>query len=73
MGFNSSGISDYTIDRITLVYVALLLIGAVIIHIFTTIDTFKQASEGAYSKWEKSVSFFSKTKETMMKLLLYIH
>ncbi|SME20148.1 hypothetical protein BACERE00196_03874 [Bacillus cereus] len=49
----------------------------------TTIDTFNQASEGAFSMNERSASFFSKTKETMMKgaliyalillILIYFH
>ncbi|KXY46424.1 MULTISPECIES: hypothetical protein [Bacillus] len=77
------GMSDYTIDGITLVYVGFLFIGAVIVHIVTTIDTFKQASEGAFSMNERSASFFSKTKGTMMKvtsiyalillILIYFH
>ncbi|OFD63673.1 hypothetical protein BWGOE4_20880 [Bacillus mycoides] len=77
------GMSDYTIDGITLVYVGFLFIGAVIVHIVTTIDTFKQASEDAFSMNERSASFFSKTKETMMKvasiyalillILIYFH
>ncbi|RAN80370.1 hypothetical protein [Bacillus sp. SRB_331] len=77
------GISDYIIDGITLVYVGFLFIGAVIVHIVTTIDMFKQASEGAFSMNERSASFFSKTKETMMKvasiyalillILIYFH
>ncbi|EOP26432.1 MULTISPECIES: hypothetical protein [Bacillus] len=62
------GMSDYTIDRITLGYVGFLFLGAVIVHIVTTIDTFKQASEGAFSMNERSNSFFSKTKGTMMKV-----
>ncbi|HDR7354482.1 Uncharacterized protein BCZB5J_02024 [Bacillus cereus] len=67
------GISDYTIDGITLVYVGFLFIGAVIVHIVTTIDTFKQASEGAFSMNERSASFFSKTKGAMMKgALIYV-
>ncbi|AAP09057.1 MULTISPECIES: hypothetical protein [Bacillus] len=77
------GMSDYTIDGITLVYVSFLFIGAVIVHIVTTIDTFKQASEGTFSMNERSASFFSKTKGTMMKvtsiyalillILIYFH
>lgn len=64
-------------------YVGLLLLGAVIFHILTTIDTFKQASEGAFSMDERSTSFFSKTKGKMMKwatlyavtilILIYFH
>ncbi|QWG27920.1 hypothetical protein EXW58_10070 [Bacillus mycoides] len=77
------GMSDYTIDGITLVYVGFLFIGAVIVHIVTTIDTFKQASEGAFSMNERFASFFSKIKGTMMKvasiyalillILIYFH
>ncbi|MDT3498084.1 hypothetical protein NLU03_28160 [Bacillus toyonensis] len=61
------GISEDLIDRITLIYVGMLFLGAVIVHIVTTIDTFKQASEGAFSKDERSTSFFSKTKGSVMK------
>lgn len=64
------GMSDYIIDGITLVYVGFLFIGAVILHIVTTIDTFKQASEGAFSMNERSAPFFSKTKGAMMKVAL---
>ena len=63
------GMSDYIIDGITLVYVGFLFIGAVILHIVTTIDTFKQASEGAFSMNERS-ALFSKTKGAMMKVAL---
>ncbi|MBJ7987835.1 MULTISPECIES: hypothetical protein [Bacillus cereus group] len=61
------GISEDSIDRITLIYVGMLFLGAVIVHIVTTIDTFKQASEGAFSKDERSISFFSKRKGDVMK------
>ena len=61
------GMTDYSIDRMTLICVGLLFIGAVIVHIVTTIDTFKQASEGAFSMDERSRSFFSETKERMIK------
>ncbi|PGZ99166.1 hypothetical protein COE51_10055 [Bacillus pseudomycoides] len=77
------GMSDYSIDRITLIYVGLLFLGAVLVHIVTTIDTFKQASEGAFSMDERSNSFFSNTKGTMIKratiyaltllILIYFH
>ena len=43
-------------------YTGLLFVGAVIIHIVATLDTFKQASEGAFSSGERYL-FFSKTKE----------
>ncbi|MGG0723738.1 hypothetical protein [Bacillus mycoides] len=68
-----SSIFGYSNDRITLTYVALLLLGAFIIHIFTTINTFKQASEGAFSRGGNSVSFFSKTKGFLIiASILYI-
>ena len=41
----------------------MLFLGAVIVHIVTTIDTFKQASEGAFSKDERSTSFLVKQRE----------
>ncbi|PHB09670.1 hypothetical protein COE81_00835 [Bacillus wiedmannii] len=75
--------ANNSIDWITILYAGLLLLGAVIFHIVTTIDTFKQASEGAFSMDERSASFFSKTKGKMMKwatlyavtilILIYFH
>ncbi|MFP3378925.1 hypothetical protein SB767_21345 [Bacillus sp. SIMBA_069] len=75
--------ANNSIDQITLLYAGLLFLGAVIFHILTTIDTFKQASEGAFSMDERSASFFSKAKGKMMKwatlyavtilILLYFH
>lgn len=67
------GMSDYSIDRIILICVGLLFLGAVIVHIVTTIDTFKQASEGAFSMDERSRSFFSETKGKLIKCsMVYI-
>ena len=43
-------------------YTGLLFVGAVIIHIVATLDTFKQASEGAFSSDERSTSFLIKQK-----------
>ncbi|MEH6848916.1 MULTISPECIES: hypothetical protein [Bacillus] len=60
------GMTDYSIDKITLMYVGLLVLGAVIVHIVTTLDTFKQASEGAFSLDERFASFFSNTKWNAM-------
>ncbi|WP_283749039.1 hypothetical protein [Bacillus cereus] len=78
-----SEIANNSMDRITLNYVCLLYLGAVIFHIVATIDTFKLASEGAFSMDERSASFFSKAKGTMMKvasiyalillILIYFH
>lgn len=77
------GMSNYSIDQITLMYVGLLFLGAVILHILATIDTFRQASKGAFNKGEESSSFFSKTKRTAIKcaviyvlillILIYVH
>ncbi|MCU5570912.1 hypothetical protein OCA42_13555, partial [Bacillus cereus] len=60
--FVLSGMIEHSIDLNTRVYVGLLVLGGIIVHIVTTIDTFKQASEGAFSSGDKSDSFFSKTK-----------
>ena len=54
------GMSNYSIDQITLMYVGLLFLGAVILHILATIDTFRQASKGAFNKGEESSSFLVK-------------
>ncbi|ASI77662.1 hypothetical protein LKM01_26300 [Bacillus pacificus] len=77
------GMSNYSIDQITLMYVGLLFLGAVILHILATIDTFRQASKGAFNTGEESSSFFSKTKRTAIKcaliyvltllILIYVH
>ncbi|MEW4214934.1 hypothetical protein Q0N59_12825 [Bacillus thuringiensis] len=61
------GMSNYSIDQSTLMYVGLLFLGAVILHILATIDTFRQASKGAFNKGEESSSFFSKTKRITIK------
>ncbi|WP_062239453.1 hypothetical protein [Fictibacillus sp. FJAT-27399] len=47
----------------TLIYIGLLLLGALFLHILTTIDTFKQAENGAFNMGGNSSSFFNKTKE----------
>lgn len=77
------GMSNYSIDQITLMYVGLLFLGAVILHILATIDTFRQASKGAFNTGEESSSFFSKTKRNAIKcaliyvltllILIYVH
>ncbi|UOB66515.1 hypothetical protein [Bacillus thuringiensis] len=81
--FVLSGMIEHSIDLHTRVYVGLLVLGGIIVHIVTTVDTFKQASEGAFSKDERSISFFSKRKGDVMKwatiyalillILIYIH
>ncbi|MBJ8069318.1 MULTISPECIES: hypothetical protein [Bacillus cereus group] len=75
--------ANNSIDWITLMYAGVLLLGAVVVHIVATFDTFKQASEGAFSMDERSASFFSKTKGDMLKgatlyaatilILIYFH
>ncbi|AMR02500.1 hypothetical protein [Bacillus thuringiensis] len=60
--FVLSGMIEHSIDLNTRVYEGLLVLGGIIVHIVTTVDTFKQASEGALSSGDKSDSFFSKTK-----------
>ncbi|KMQ03176.1 hypothetical protein [Bacillus cereus] len=77
------GMSNYSIDQITLMYVGLLFLGAVMLHILATIDTFRQAREGAFSTGEESSSFFSKAKRIAIKcaliyvltllILIYVH
>ncbi|EMY4795802.1 TPA: hypothetical protein ACGPFX_003227 [Bacillus pacificus] len=77
------GMSNYSIDQITLMYVGLLFLGAVILHILATIDTFRQASKGAFNTGEESSSFFNKTKRIAIKcaliyvltllILIYVH
>lgn len=51
------GMSNYSINFITLIYVGLLVLGAILVHGVTTFDTFKQASKGAFSMGERSTSF----------------
>ncbi|PEL15387.1 hypothetical protein [Bacillus wiedmannii] len=66
-------ISNYSIDQITLLYVGLLFLGAVFVHLVTTIDTFKQAESGAFSMDERATSFFSKTKgNAMIGVTIYV-
>lgn len=60
--FVLSGMIEHSIDFHTRIYVGLLVLGGIIVHIVTTVDTFKQASEGAFSSGDKSASFFSQTK-----------
>ncbi len=56
--FVVSIISEMADNSIGRMYTGLLVVGAVIIHIAATLDTFKQASEGAFSGDERSTSFF---------------
>ena len=65
------GMTDYSIDRMTLICVGLLFIGAVIFHIVTTIDTFKQVK--VRLAWMRGLVHFSETKGRMIKgSMIYI-
>ncbi|MFF2237998.1 hypothetical protein ACFVUU_07455 [Bacillus thuringiensis] len=67
------GMSNYSINFITLIYVGLLVLGAILVHGVTTVDTFKQASKGAFSMGERSTSFFNKAKKNVMfGVVIYI-
>ncbi|MCU4859650.1 hypothetical protein OB981_06130 [Bacillus cereus] len=68
-----SEIANNSIDVLTLTLASLLFLGAVIFHIVTTIDTFKQASKGVFSMDERSKSFFSNTKMNVLKgVMIYV-
>ncbi|HHT7238498.1 MULTISPECIES: hypothetical protein [Bacillus cereus group] len=71
--FSVSVVSEMADNSIARIYTGLLFLGAVIVHIVATMDTFKQASEGAFSSDERSTSFFSKTKGAMIKgAIIYV-
>ncbi|HDX9628983.1 TPA: hypothetical protein ROY30_002667 [Bacillus cereus] len=61
------GIYDFPSDHKTLVYVGLILLGAICTHIVATIDVFRKAKHGGYKLEGPAVSFF-----TDMKLYLLI-
>ncbi|WP_369899939.1 hypothetical protein [Bacillus manliponensis] len=77
------GMTGHYINSLTPIYFVLLLLGAVVVHIIATVDTFKQASEGAFSMGEKSSSFFSSIKRKIITMsgiwtllllvLIYLH
>lgn len=60
-------IFGFSSDSITLICVCLLLVGAIITHIVFTIDTFKQAREGAFRIENMSISFFNERKIRIVK------
>ncbi|EPC8420969.1 hypothetical protein COM04_07990 [Bacillus wiedmannii] len=71
--FVLSGMIEHSIDLHTRIYVGLLVLGGIIVHIVTTVDTFKQVSEGAFSSGDKSDSFFSKTKGHVIRVaVIYV-
>ncbi|SDM52383.1 hypothetical protein SAMN04488137_0568 [Fictibacillus solisalsi] len=55
------GMTDYSTNQTTLMYIGLLIAGAFVAHILTTLDTFKQAGEGAFND-ENSSFLTSKMK-----------
>ena len=61
--FVVSIVSEMADNSIGRMYTGLLFVGAVIIHIVATLDTFKQASEGAFNGDERSTSFLVRQKE----------
>ncbi|RFB62222.1 hypothetical protein [Bacillus thuringiensis] len=56
------GIYDFPSDNKTLVYVGLILLGAICTHIVATIDVFRKAKHGGYKLEGPAVSFFTDTK-----------
>ncbi|HEB2439875.1 hypothetical protein CN335_00265 [Bacillus thuringiensis] len=56
------GIYDFPSDNKTLVYVGLILLGAICTHIVATIDVFRKAKHGGYKLEGPAVLFFTDTK-----------
>ncbi|EJR61581.1 hypothetical protein IIO_03034 [Bacillus cereus VD115] len=56
------GIYDFPCDNKTLVYIGLILLGAICTHIVATIDVFRKAKHGGYKLEGPAVSFFTDTK-----------
>ncbi|MCI4056474.1 hypothetical protein MMK25_11290 [Bacillus cereus] len=66
-------IFGYSCENLTVFYVGLLLLGAIITHIVITIHTFKKAKYGGYKLEGESVSFFTNTKLWMLiGMVIYI-
>ncbi|MDM5188385.1 hypothetical protein QUF99_13970 [Bacillus sp. DX4.1] len=55
-------IFEFPYNNKTLVYIGLILLGAICTHIIATIDVFKQAKHGGYKLKGAAVSFFTNTK-----------
>ncbi len=55
------GVFNFPNDTLTLIYVGLLIAGGIIIHFLCTLNTFKQAENGAFNEGENSTGFFNKT------------
>ncbi|WP_062239462.1 hypothetical protein [Fictibacillus sp. FJAT-27399] len=67
------GIMNYSTNHTTIIYVGFLFLGALIVHILTTIDTFNQAERGGFDIGENSSSLFSKLKAwIILGSLIYI-
>ncbi|PHE77489.1 hypothetical protein COF47_13065 [Bacillus wiedmannii] len=56
------GIYVFPCDNKTLVYIGLILLGAICTHIVATIDVFRKAKHGGYKLEGPAVSFFTNTK-----------
>ncbi|QWG27921.1 hypothetical protein EXW58_10075 [Bacillus mycoides] len=56
------GIYDFPSDNKTLVYVGLILLGAICTHIVAMVDVFRKAKHGGYKLEGPAVSFFTDTK-----------
>ncbi|EOO36578.1 hypothetical protein ACFVXR_10145 [Bacillus thuringiensis] len=66
-------IFGYYCENLTVFYVGLLLLGAIITHIVITIHTFKKAKYGGYKLKGESASFFTNTKLWMLiGMFIYI-
>ena len=56
------GMFDFPRNNKTLVYIGLIMLGALCTHIVTTIDVFKKAKHGGYKSEGPTVSFFTNAK-----------
>ncbi|HCF51844.1 MAG TPA: hypothetical protein DEU03_01485 [Bacillus sp. (in: Bacteria)] len=56
------GMFDFPSNNKTLVYIGLIMLGALCTHIVTTIDVFKKAKHGGYKSEGPAVSFFTNAK-----------
>ncbi|MGG1575222.1 hypothetical protein ABHN01_19745 [Fictibacillus sp. NRS-1165] len=56
------GMTDYRINNKTLIFVGLLILGAIIVHVWAMIDGFIQVKKGEFKQGSFSLIFFNKTK-----------
>lgn len=61
------GLGDYYPNVTTQIYISLLFVGAVIVHIVSAVDIFKQAREGAFNKIGEPRSSFSEKKKGIVE------